>query len=116
MLYILETDLNKEKQILSSLTNIYGLGYPKSNKLIKKLGFSKNLLTDKLNKTQQNNIKTIFIHEKLFLSSLLKKKETIIRTKKREIKHLKELRRLKGYPVNGQRTRSNARTAHKKNF
>ena len=56
------------------------------------------------------------MHEKLFLGSLLKKKEATLRTKRIEIKHLKELRRLKGYPVNGQRTRSNAKTAKKKRY
>ena len=116
MLYVLETNLKKEKPISFSLTSIYGLGYKKSYKLIKRLGFSNNLPIHKLNKLQQNNIKTVLMHEKLFLGSLLKKKEATLRTKRIEIKHLKELRRLKGYPVNGQRTRSNAKTAKKKRY
>lgn len=113
-MYILETNLKENQPIVLSFTNIYGLGCRKSNKFVKKLGFSKNITIFKLNKIQNKKTKTFLIKNKKSLSSSLKKKEEMSKTKKIEIKYLKELRKLKGYPVNGQRTRTNAKTSKKK--
>jgi small subunit ribosomal protein S13 len=115
-MYILDTNLDENIKITLSLTSVYGLSIKKSKQYSKKLGFSKNILITELSKTQQTSIKTVLNNQKNYLSSLLKKKIVTIRSKKTEIKHLKELRRLKGYPVNGQRTRTNAKTAKKKLF
>ena len=115
-MYVLDTNLDENINITVSLTAVYGLSNKKSKKLSKKLGFSKNILISELSKTQQTSIKTVLNNEKNSFSSLLKKTVVTLRSKKTEIKHLKELRRLKGYPVNGQRTRTNAKTAKKKLF
>ena len=115
MLYIVNTNLNENEKIKQAFTQVYGLNNKKSITLIKKLGFSKNIQLSELNETQHISIKNIFKQKNLAVLGLsLKKQEILRRAKKANIKYLKELRRLKGYPVNGQKTRTNGKTARKK--
>lgn len=114
MLYILETNLNENVKIKLAFKKIYGLNSAKSKKLYKFLGLSKNIPISDLSQSQCNKIKVKLNEEKKLFSSSLKKTLDTLRAKKTEIKRLKELRRLKGYPVNGQSTRTNGKTAKKK--
>jgi small subunit ribosomal protein S13 len=88
MIYIFETEILNSKSVQFSLKKIYGLNTFQINSICKKLGFSANLKTSKLATDQ------IFTLKKLV-----------------EIKSYSGLRRIKGLPVRGQRTHTNARTA-----
>ena len=108
MVYILETELNKNKSIFFALTKIYGINFNTSVFICKNLGFSKNLKIKNLTNKQIKNI--------IYLINNLKKIKTIKIENLISIKSYRGLRRLKRFPVRGQRTRSNANTAKKLNF
>ena len=95
------------------MTGIYGIGNNRAFLICKKSGFSKNL---KLKSLSENQIyKTINLIEALNLSitSDLKKFRVSVIKKATFIKSYKGFRRIKGFPVRGQRTHTNGKSAKK---
>ena len=94
--------------------HVYGLGKSISLLICKRLGFSKNLKVKHLSKEQINKlVKTIENLDKELASDL--KKLKILSTKKLvNIKSYKGLRKIKGLPIRGQRTHTNAKTSRKR--
>ena len=104
-------NIHPDSTIYYALIKTYGLSYTRSLQLCKELGYDlstkyiKLTFDDKYKLNQLINIKYKFI-----LNSDLKKK------KKNNIKLLKKIRNYKGLrhtlhlPVNGQRTKTNAKT------
>lgn len=113
MVYLFETELLKNKPILLSLTKIYGLNYWTSFKICKRVGFSQNFKTKNLSKEQINKMNKIIESLNLKLASDLKKLNVLSMKKLIFIKSYKGLRKVKGLPVRGQRTHTNAKTAQK---
>ena len=115
MIYLLETELKKNKSIFFALTKIYGINCNTSEKICKKLGFSKNLKVKNLKNKQIKNLISIINDSNIMINNDLKKLKSVKIEKLIFIKSYKGLRRLKKFPVRGQRTRSNANTAKKLN-
>ena len=114
MLYILETEIISNKSIYFSLRKVYGLGSTKVNLLCKKLGVSPNLKVYNLSaKKLKKLIKFIEILN-IKVSSELKKNISLNLQTLVNIKSYRGLRKLKGLPVRGQRTHSNAKTSKKR--
>lgn len=113
MSYLFETELLKDKPIFLSLTKIYGLKYYISFKICKRLGFSKNSKIKNLSKEQINKINKVIESLNLKLASDLKKLNVLSIKKLIFIKSYKGLRKIRGLPVRGQRTHTNAKTAQK---
>ncbi|MFO0534298.1 MAG: 30S ribosomal protein S13 [Planctomyces sp.] len=116
MIYLLETELKDTKPLFISLNSIFGVGRYYSLIFCKKLGISKNFKVSALTEKQKLNLTRLIENSNLFINSelkrfLIKKKKDLI-----NIKSYKGLRKLKGFPVRGQRTRSNAKTAKKINI
>jgi len=102
-------DLPKRKRIVVGLTYIYGIGPTTSNKILTKLAIDPNTSTDDLSESEINNIRKVIDGEY--------KVEGELRTDiSMNIKRLMDLgayrglRHRKSLPVNGQRTKTNART------
>jgi len=102
-------DLPKGKRIVIGLTYIYGIGVSSSKTILGKLGLDENIKTDDLTDVDVNNIRKIIDNEY--------KVEGELRTDvSMNIKRLMDLgcyrglRHRRGLPVNGQRTKTNART------
>jgi small subunit ribosomal protein S13 len=102
-------DLPKGKRIVIGLTYIYGIGVSSSQAILGKLGIDENIKTDDLTDVDVNNIRKIIDNEY--------KVEGELRTDvSMNIKRLMDLgcyrglRHRRGLPVNGQRTKTNART------
>jgi small subunit ribosomal protein S13 len=102
-------DLPKGKRIVIGLTYIYGIGVSSSKAILGKLGINENMKTDDLTDVDVNNIRKIIDNEY--------KVEGELRTDiSMNIKRLMDLgcyrglRHRRGLPVNGQRTKTNART------
>jgi small subunit ribosomal protein S13 len=102
-------DLPKGKRIVIGLTYIYGIGVSSSKSILGKLGIDENIKTDDLTDVDVNNIRKIIDNEY--------KVEGELRTDvSMNIKRLMDLgcyrglRHRRGLPVNGQRTKTNART------
>lgn len=113
-MYIFESTLEDSKSVSFSLASIYGVGKINSVLVCKQLGFSKNLRLKNLSKKQEDSVIDNIKMFKLLTGSELKLKNQLSLEKLITIKSYKGLRRYKGLPIRGQRTRSNARTARKK--
>lgn len=113
MLYFLETKLSEHKPICFALTNIYGIGKSTAFVICKKLGFSINLKVKDL--TQEQVVEMIQLIDllNLNLNNELKKLRSLTFKNLVSIKSYKGLRRVRGLPVRGQRTHTNAKSARK---
>jgi small subunit ribosomal protein S13 len=113
MIYLLETDLLENKTVYISLTKVYGIGKSQALSIIKKLGFACNFKTSKLSSEQIVKLIKLVENLKLVINNNLKKSKIMITKKLIQIKAYKGIRKLKGLPVRGQRTHTNAKTASK---
>jgi len=113
MIYIFETEISNSKFLVFSIQKIYGLGKFNANSILKQLGFSNNLKTSELSTKQISKLIKLIENSKLIITSDLKKLQSFSLRNLVEIKAIKGLRRLNGYPVRGQRTHTNGMTSKK---
>lgn len=113
MIYILETNLSENKSVYFSLTNIFGIGQFQSFLICKKLGLSYNCKLSKLTQDQVIKLVKSIENLNLLINSNLKKEKTRLVKKLVQIKAYRGIRRLRGLPIRGQRTHTNAKTASK---
>ena len=113
MIYLLETKLPDNKSVFLSLTYIHGIGIYTSSFICKKLGLSLNLKIKDLSKDQIIELLKLIDYLNLPINNELKKLKTLSLKKLINIKAYKGLRRLKGLPVRGQRTHTNAKSSRK---
>jgi small subunit ribosomal protein S13 len=111
MVYILETELPEDKSIYFSFTTVFGIGKFQSLLICKRLGLSSNCKLSKLTSDQTIKLVKSIENANLVINSNLRKSKTILLKKLIQIKTYKGIRRLRGLPVRGQRTHTNAKTA-----
>lgn len=114
MLYLLETNLPEQKSVFFALTKIHGIGKTTAFSICRKLGFSINLKIKDLNQEQVVEILQIIDSLNLLLNNELKKSKALTLKKLVAIKSYRGLRKVRGLPVRGQRTHTNARSAKKR--
>lgn len=107
MIYFLNKSLSDNKQLKLELTKIYGLNKNNILTVFNFLGINPTIKTKELKKTLElkKKIENLYNLESKLLKILLD-----TRTFELNIKTTKSLRKLKGLPVNGQRTKTNAKT------
>jgi small subunit ribosomal protein S13 len=113
MLYLLETNLSDQKSVLFALTKVHGIGKSTAFLICKKLGFSINLKVKNLNQEQIAELLQLIDSLNLSLNNELKKLKSMTLKKLINIKSYRGLRRVRGLPVRGQRTHTNAKSAKK---
>ena len=113
MLYLLETKLPENKSVFFALTNVYGIGKNTASFLCKKLGFSVNLKTKDLTPEQVEELLQLVDSSNLILNNELKKLRSLTLKNLISIKSYRGLRRVRGLPVRGQRTHTNAKSSRK---
>lgn len=113
MVYILETELLENKPIFFSLTRIYGIGHFQSFSICKKLGLSNNCKLSTLKPDQIIKLVKSIENSNLSINSSLRKSKIMLAKNLIQIKAYRGIRRLRGLPVRGQRTHTNAKTASK---
>lgn len=113
MVYILESKLPDNKSIFHALQYVYGIGKTRASLICKKLGFSENLKVKNLSENQIIQIIGVINSSDYVLAHDLKKLKLSFDKKLVAIKSYRGLRRVKGLPVRGQRTHTNARTARR---
>jgi small subunit ribosomal protein S13 len=98
------------KNLVISFKLIYGIGKSRSIRICQKFGLGLNAKVKVINQLEANNI-TNFIKKYYITDKKLKelKEDTLNFILKKD--SLRSYKLKLGYPVNGQRTRSNARTA-----
>ena len=109
MLYLLETNLPDQKSVFFALMKVHGIGKSTAFFICKSLGFSINLKIKNLSQEQIIEILQFIDLLNLPLNNELKKLKSIT------LKNLINigLRRVRGLPVRGQRTHTNAKSAKK---
>ena len=113
MIYILETNLSERQLICFSLTQIFGIGQFQSFQICKKLGLSSNCRLSDLTPEQITRLIKLIEGLNLSINNNLRKSKIILAKKLIQIKSYRGIRRLRGLPVRGQRTHTNAKTSAK---
>jgi len=106
---ILGVTLPDDKRIEFGLTLIYGIGWTRAKNILKAVNIDGNKKIGQLSEEELKKL-TDFIEKNYKVEGELREEinENIKRLK--EINSYRGLRHIKGLPVRGQRTRSNART------
>jgi len=111
MIYLFESKLPETKPVYFALRYVYGIGKNRSFLICKKLGFSFNLKIKNLSAGQVNQISKLIESLNFVLANDLKRSNLLAKQKLVSIKSYRGLRKKKGFPVRGQRTHTNAKTA-----
>ena len=109
MARIAGVDIPREKRLEISLTYIYGIGLPTSQKVCAELELDPNTKVSNLTEDEVNRIRT-YIDQNLQIEGDLRRDVQGDIKRKIEIGCLQGIRHRKGLPVRGQRTHTNART------
>lgn len=112
-MYLIETKLPETKSIFFALTKIYGIGNNRAFLICKKLGFLQNFKLKMLSENQIYKILNLIEILNLSITNDLKKFRTSLIKKATFIRLYKSFRRVKGFPVRGQRTHTNSKSAKK---
>jgi small subunit ribosomal protein S13 len=109
MARIAGVNLPNQKRLEIGLTYIYGIGQPTAQKIAAELGLSpdtkvRDLTDDEVTKLRQ------YIDDNLQVEGDLRRERSQAITRLGEIGSYRGIRHRRGLPVNGQRTRTNARS------
>jgi small subunit ribosomal protein S13 len=116
MLYIFNKTISDSKNILYSLTVLYGINEYQSKKICKNIGINPQITINKLKNNHVNRLIN-YINKNLKVEQVLKKLKKDRLQELLEIKTNRGVRHNLGLPVNRQRTHTKARTIKKlKNF
>lgn len=109
MQYILNIKINKK--LVHALNDIYGIGPLFSAQICKSLGYDINTKVQELKQKDLNKLNSLInIKYKFSINAELKKSIYDRIQKMKNIKSYKGIRHSYNLPVNGQRTRTNAKT------
>ena len=113
MVYLFESKLPENKFVYFGLTSIYGIGKSRAFLICKKVGLSLNFKIRDLSTSQIHQITKVVESSGYILANDLKRSLLLAKQRLISIKSYRGLRRKKGFPIRGQRTHTNARTAKK---
>lgn len=103
-------DLPNEKSIEIALTSIHGIGRSLSNTILKACNIDKDKKTKDLTNEEVVAIRKEIDDKGYLIEGDLRREVSLNIKNKMEIKCYQGLRHIKGLPVRGQKTKSNART------
>ena len=108
MARIAGVDIPRDKRVVVSLTYIFGIGRPISEKVLAATGISEDTRVKDLTEEQVNSIRKEV--ESFKLEGDLRREVSLNIKRLMEIGSYRGMRHRKGLPVRGQRTKTNART------
>ncbi len=107
---ILGVDIPANKKLEYSLRYIYGIGPTRASLVVKESGFDPSRRASELSEEEINTLATIISGHRFVVEGDLRR-ETISNIKRLSaIRSYRGLRHMRGLPVRGQRTSTNART------
>jgi small subunit ribosomal protein S13 len=109
MARIAGVNLPNQKRLEIGLTYIYGLGQPTARKIAAELGLSSDTKIRDLTEDEVTKLRT-YIDENVEVEGDLRRERSQAIKRLSEIGAYRGIRHRRGLPVNGQRTRTNART------
>jgi len=111
MSLLLQLDLKKNKKLIFLLKKIYGLGLLRSKKICVSLGYTFDTKINELKEKDLNKLTSIItLKYKYIIDTELRKKIYDNIKYMKVIKSYRGIRHTYNRPVNGQRTRTNAKT------
>jgi small subunit ribosomal protein S13 len=102
-------DIPREKRVEISLTYIFGIGRPTSQKILDTTGINRDTRVRDLTEDEVNRLR-IYIDQYLKVEGDLRRDISQDIKRKMEIGSYQGIRHRRGLPVRGQRTHTNART------
>ena len=108
MARIAGVDIPNNKRVVISLTYIYGIGKPTSEKVLAKCGIDENIRVKDLTDEQLNAIRQEI--DSIKVEGDLRREVQLNIKRLMEIGCYRGIRHRRGLPVRGQRTKTNART------
>lgn len=102
-------DLPKNKRVEIALTYIYGIGRPTAQSILTEAGVDLNTRTENLTESEVARIREL-IDKNLKVEGDLRREISMNIKRLMDLGCYRGLRHRKGLPVNGQRTKTNART------
>jgi len=109
MARIAGVDLPRDKRIEIALTYIFGIGRKTSNDILAKAGVNPNTRTKDLTEEEVNSLRKE-IDAGYQVEGDLRREVSLNIKRLREIRCYRGMRHIKGLPVRGQKTKTNART------
>ena len=109
MAHIAGIELPRNKRVVIGLTYIFGIGLTTSQKILAKANVDENIRIKDLTTEQEKILRDIIQNEHMVEGTLRTQVSMNIK-RLMEIGCYRGLRHKRGLPVNGQRTRTNART------
>ncbi|MFO7743031.1 MAG: 30S ribosomal protein S13 [Anaerolineae bacterium] len=109
MARIAGVDLPRDKRVEIGLTYIYGIGRSRSNEILDRAGISPDKRVNDLTESEISELRQTIDREYQVEGDLRRKVQQDIRRLK-DIRCYRGIRHIRGLPVRGQRTRTNART------
>ncbi len=108
MARIAGVDLPRDKRIEIGLTYIFGIGRSSSNKILAAAGVNPDTRVRDLTEEEVNNLRKII--DTYQVEGDLRREVSLNLKRLREIRCYRGIRHVKGLPVRGQQTKTNART------
>ena len=109
MARIAGVNLPNQKRLEIGLTYIYGIGQPSARKVAAELGLNPDTKIRDLTEDEVTKLRT-YIDENLEVEGDLRRERSQAIKRLSEIGSYRGIRHRRGLPVDGQRTRTNART------
>ena len=109
MARIAGVDLPRDKRVEISLTYIYGIGRTRSNEILEGVGIDPDKRVRDLTESEISGLRQTIDREYQVEGDLRRQVQQNIRRLK-DIRCYRGIRHIRGLPVRGQRTRTNART------
>lgn len=110
MARILGVDIPSDKRIDIALRYIYGIGPTTSNEILERAGIDGSIRAKSLTEQQLSQIAHAIQEGKYVIEGDLRREIGLNLKRLQTIKCYRGLRHLRGLPVRGQRTQTNART------
>ena len=101
-------DLPRDKRIVVGLTYIYGIGNSTAQNIIKATGINENTRVKDLTSEEENLLRKEI--ENYMVEGDLRREVSLNIKRLRDIRCYRGLRHMRGLPVRGQRTKTDART------
>lgn len=114
MIYLFESQLPESKSVFFALRYIYGINKFYTKLLCRITGITKNLKIKDLSNEKINKLIRAAEALELQLAGNLKKLNLLNDKRLLSIKSYRGLRKIRGLPIRGQRTHTNAKTARRR--
>ncbi len=116
MVRILGNNLSNKKKIYIALTCIYGIGIPRSRKILEQLNINPDSKVSDLTETNISELRDLLETDDFKLEGDLRRIVSLNIKRLIDINSVRGRRHLKGLPVRGQRTRTNSRTSRRQSL